>query len=76
MTRLAKLEHIKKIEDSLLEALDRQEELKKEENRVVQEELNQRQRLATYEYEARIQDEVISNMEFKANQRLLELMQK
>lgn len=35
MTRLAKLEHIKKIEDALLEALDRQEELKKEENRVV-----------------------------------------
>jgi hypothetical protein len=42
MTRLTKLEHIKKIEDSLLIAMQRQEDLKKEENRVLEEELNQR----------------------------------
>jgi hypothetical protein len=36
----------------------------------------QRQRQAKYEYEARLQDESIANMEFKANQRLLEMLQK
>jgi hypothetical protein len=67
MTRLAKLEHIKKIEEAMMGALQRQEDLKKEEDKVAAEELLQRQRLVQYEYEARLQDEVINNMEFKAN---------
>jgi hypothetical protein len=41
--------------------------LKGEEDKVVEEELNSRQRMAKYEYEARLQDEVINNLEFKAN---------
>jgi len=36
---LAKLEHIKKIEDALEEALLRQEQLKRQESQVVEEEL-------------------------------------
>jgi hypothetical protein len=40
MTRLAKLEHIKKLEDAVMGAMTRQEELKKEEDRVAEEELN------------------------------------
>jgi len=43
--------------------------------RVAEEEFEQRQRTAKYEYEARLQDENIANMEFKANQRLLEMLQ-
>jgi hypothetical protein len=67
ITRLAKLEHIKKIEEAIEQALLRQEQLKREEGRVAEEEFEQRQRAARYEYEARLQDENISNMEFKAN---------
>lgn len=40
-----------------------------------EEDFEQRQRTAKYEYEARLQDENIANMEFKANQRLLEMLQ-
>eukprot|EP00347_Sterkiella_histriomuscorum_P023854 403333155 len=76
MTRLAKLDHIKKLEEAVMGAINRQEDLKKEEDKVADEELNQRQRLSQYEYQARLQDEVINNLEFKANQRLLEMMQK
>ncbi len=54
MTRLTKLEHIKKIEEAMMGALARQEELKGEEDKVVEEELNSRQRMAKYEYEARL----------------------
>lgn len=43
--------------------------------RVQEEDFEQRQRTAKYEYEARLQDENIANMEFKANQRLLEMLQ-
>jgi hypothetical protein len=39
MTRLAKLEHIKKIEEAMMGALQRQEDLKKEEDKVAAEEL-------------------------------------
>lgn len=42
---------------------------------MAEEEFEQRQRTAKYEYEARLQDENIANMEFKANQRLLEMLQ-
>jgi len=76
ITRLAKLEHIKKIEDALEQALTRQEQLRQEEIKVAEEEFIQRQRQAKYEYEGRLQDETIANMEFKANQRLLEMLQK
>lgn len=43
---------------------------------MAEEEFIQRQRQAKYEYEGRLQDETIANMEFKANQRLLEMLQK
>lgn len=74
MTRLAKLEHIKRIEEALEQALHRQESMKLQETRVVEEELEQRQRIAKYEFEARLQDESLATMEFKANQRLLEML--
>ena len=38
ITRLAKLEHIRKIEDALEQALTRQEQLRQEEVRVAEEE--------------------------------------
>lgn len=38
ITRLAKLEHIKKIEECIEQALHRQEDLKREEARVTEEE--------------------------------------
>lgn len=76
MTRLAKLEQIKKIEESLAEAMSRQEQLRKQEFNVAEEEFEVRRRAQQYEFEARKQDEAISNMEFKANQKLLEMMQK
>ncbi len=56
-------------------ALERQEQLKHKEDQITDEEYEQRQRQAKYEYEARLQDEMINNMEFKANQKLLEMMQ-
>jgi len=37
MTRLTKLEHIKKIEEAMMQALQRQENLKKEEDKVSEE---------------------------------------
>lgn len=46
MTRLAKLEHIKKLEEAVMKAMNRQEDLIKEEERVADDELNQKQRLA------------------------------
>ena len=54
ITRLAKLEHIKRIEDALEEALSRQDRLRIEEARVAEEEFEQRQRTTKYEYEARL----------------------
>lgn len=54
ITRLAKLEHIKRIEDALEEALSRQDRLRMEEARVAEEEFEQRQRTTKYEYEARL----------------------
>lgn len=53
ITRLAKLEHIKQIEDALDTALLRQDALRSEQLRVAEEELVQRQRVAQYEYHAR-----------------------
>ena len=76
MTRLAKLDQIKKIEESLSSALKRQEHLKQQELSVAEEEFDMRRRQQLYDYESRKQDEAISNMEFQANQKLLELMQK
>ncbi len=67
MTRLAKLEHIQKLEDALSQALTRQEELKQAEVKVAEEEIEQRHRAQKYECEAKMQDEAIANMEFKAN---------
>lgn len=43
---------------------------------MIQMELEQRQRAAKYDFEARMQDEQIANMEFKANQKLLEMLQR
>ena len=76
MTRFGKLEHIKKIEEALDQALLRQEHLKRQESQVVEDEMVQRQRITKYEMEARMQDESIGNMEFQANQKLLEMLQK
>lgn len=36
------------------------------------EEIQAKQRTLKYEYEARVQDEMIANIEFKANQKLME----
>jgi hypothetical protein len=76
MTRLAKLEHIKRIENALVDAMTYQEKLKDQENQIADDEFQQRQRIANYEFQARSQDEAIASMEFKANQKLLETMQK
>ena len=74
MTRIARLEHIKKIEDALIDGMKQQEQLREEEQKAIEAELDSKQRMTKYEMESRKQDEVLANMEFQANQKLLELM--
>jgi len=40
----------------------------------MEQEIEQRQRMSKYEFEARMQEETIASLEFKANQRLLDVM--
>jgi len=42
------------------------------EHQQIEEEIQARARTQRYEFEARMQDEMIANMELKANQKLLE----
>lgn len=67
MTRIAKLEHIKRIEEAIANGIQYQEQLKLQELKAAEEEFDHKQRATRYEYEARMQDEAIANMEFKAN---------
>jgi len=56
--------------------MTQQEKLREEEHRAVNEEVNAIQRQQKYEFESRMQDEMIANLELKANQKMLEQMQK
>ena len=76
LQRKARLEHVPAIEESIKTSLTQQERLKQEEHQQVQEEVNMIQRQQKYEFESRMQDEMIANLEFKANQKLLEQLQK
>ena len=46
--------------------------MREDEHRAVNEEVNAIQRQQKYEYESRMQDEMIANLELKANQKMLE----
>ena len=75
MQRLARLEHIKAIEDTVQTSLNHQERMRDEGHKVIEEEVQSIARAQKYEYESRMQDEMIANLEFKANQKLLEQLQ-
>ena len=49
--------------------------MRDEGHKVIEEEVQSIARAQKYEYESRMQDEMIANLEFKANQKLLEQLQ-
>ena len=65
--RKARLEHIQALESTIQTSLTHQEKLRDEQHRQIEEEVQSIQRQQKYEYESRIQDEMISNLELKAN---------
>ena len=54
LTRLAKLEHIKRLEEALQNGMQHQEKMKEMEAKAMEDELETRQRAVKYEYEARM----------------------
>ena len=67
LQRKARLEHIQAIEQTIKTSLTQQEKLREAEHRQLQEELSAIQRQQRYDYESRMQDELIANLELKAN---------
>ena len=55
--------------------MKQQEQMKEKQSKLADDAFEQRQRASKYEFESRLQDELIANMEFKANTKLLEMMQ-
>ena len=76
LQRKARLEHIQAIEGAIKTSLTQQERLRENEHNQINEEVSAIQRQQKYEYESRLQDEMIANLELKANQKMLEQMQK
>ena len=72
MARIARLENVRAIEDTIQTAMSHQERIRILEHQQIEEEIQARARAQRYEYEARVQDEMIANMELKANQKLLD----
>lgn len=75
MARVARLDHIKAIEMTIKSGLDNQERIREEEYKLLEEEIQQRAREQQYDFDSRMQDEMIANLEFKANRKLLETLQ-
>ena len=67
LQRKARLEHVQAVEESIKTSLNQQERLKDEQHKQVQDEVGMIARQQRYEFESRMQDEMIANLEFKAN---------
>jgi len=72
--REKRLEQIKRIEETVESSLRNQEKLKEIEMRKLEEELSRKQEEDKYYMQNRTEEEALSLVEFKATQRLLELM--
>jgi hypothetical protein len=75
LQRVARLEHVKAVEDTISTSLRHQERIREQEHQRIHEEIQARARAQKYEFEARMQDEMIADLELKANKKLLETMQ-
>ncbi|OMJ76105.1 hypothetical protein SteCoe_24581 [Stentor coeruleus] len=73
-TRRLRLAEIQKLEDTIEKSLSSQESFRKKELHSLEEEINMRTRCDNYYAAAKQEDENLSMLEFKAAQRLLELM--